>query len=158
MTDVKKQTGLLERKAEKIFKHYYKTKVAPTIGHHKMTMTKDLLKAGKKLVGPTFVGVFPQDKIPNLRNGESVIFNNHTHTEPGEHWLAGFKTDRGLVVFDSFARDLNKFIPIISKQVRVLSTDRKDREQRYFQENCGNLSLAWLLLAKNHGTDLAELI
>lgn len=157
MTGVKKQTCLLERRAEKIFKNYYKTKVVPAIGHHNMTMTNDLLKAGKKLIGPTFVGVFPQDKVPNLRSGESVIFNNHTHTEPGEHWLAGFKTDKGLVVFDSFGRNLQKFIPILSQQVRVLSTD-PDRDQKWTASHCGQLNIAWILLAKHHGIDLAKLI
>ena len=122
-----------------------------------MTMTNDLAEAGKRLIGPSFVGVFAQEKIPNLREGESIIFNNHTHTEPGEHWLAGYKTGGELVVFDSFGRDLQKFIPIISKQVRVLSTDR-DRDQKWLASHCGQLNLTWLLLVKNHGIELGKLI
>ena len=122
-----------------------------------MTKTSELNRAGKKLLGKSFVGVFPQDQIPNLRSGESIIFNNHVSGMNGEHWLGGVKTDKGLVVFDSFGRDLSKFLPILSKQVRILSTD-PDVDQRYVDSNCGNLTLAWLLLAKKHGVEMAKLI
>ena len=104
------------------------------------------------------MGVFPQDRIPPLKSGEMVILNNHLYGQPGEHWMAGYQSPEGLVVFDSFARDLDTFLPLLSRKVKVLSTDRTDREQKHVQENCGNLSLAWLLLAKRHGVELARLI
>ncbi len=149
---------LVEKRAEKLFKHYYKTEVAPAIGHHTLTKTDELNRAGKKLLGKRFVGVFAQDRVPPLKDGEMVIINNHVSGQPGEHWMGGYKHKGKLVVFDSFARDLNKFLPVLSKQIRVLSTDRSDREQRHVDENCGNLSLAWLLLAKKHGVELATMI
>lgn len=38
---------------------------------------------------PTFIGVYPLNKIPHLRSGmKSFIINTHTDNLPGQHWIA----------------------------------------------------------------------
>ncbi len=145
-----------EKTAERHFKKCYRI-ASRAIRHNGMTITRELERAGKKLVGKTFLGVFPQDQVPAMAVGESAIINNHSHDMVGEHWTAGVMTKQGLLVFDSFGRDLGKLLPILSKQVKILTTD-PDRDQRYVDENCGQLSLAWLCLVKKHGVNAGKLI
>jgi len=52
-----------------------------------MTTTEQLTRWMRH--DPTFVGVFPLDKIPSLHGkSHSFIVNTQTHNLPGQHWIA----------------------------------------------------------------------
>lgn len=146
-----------EKSAEKHFKDFYRNRVFKVIKHHGTTKTGELERAGKKLLGKKFIGVFAQDKVPTMKEGEMAIINNHVQGQPGEHWVGAVKSKGELVVFDSFGRDLKKFLPILHKQHKVLSTDR-DRDQRWSNDHCGQLSLSFLMLVKKYGIEAGILI
>ena len=118
---------------------------------HKKTTTdaNELFNAGKLLLGDSFIGVFPMDKIPPLRKNTGVIVNLDTSKQKGSHWIAIFKFLNGkTLVYDSFGRDLTKYIKVKGKAV-----DTSDREQRdpsigdkNRETNCGQRSLSFLTL------------
>ena len=148
-----------EKQAHEIYTTYLKY-VTQMIGN-KTTNSIQLLRIGKALLGHRFLGVFPSDKIPNLRNNECCIVNLDNSREKGSHWTAIYKfNDTKILLYDSFGRNLNKLL-----KVKGINTDRTDREQetkilgdRIEEINCGQRSIAWLLVCSNHGYDVSKLI
>ena len=52
-----------------------------------------------------FVGVFPVDRIPDLRRSRFLIANLDKEGDPGTHWVAIFRTGDGVIeYFDSFGK------------------------------------------------------
>lgn len=72
-----------------------------------------------------FLGVYPSDALPELKNSNflSVIFNLSPHNEEGTHFIAIVKTKLRVYVFDSlgkrkhYSRMINKFIDRIGNPV-----------------------------------------
>ncbi len=74
---------------------------------------KQLEDLGKKILGNSFLGVYPSDSIPNINNkfNVSVIFNLSKHTEPGTHYVAILIKKNKIYYFDSYGKKLtNKYI------------------------------------------------
>ena len=148
-----------EKTAERIYRHLLKDKIYPLVGN-KITYGSDLEKAGKKLFGNKFVGVYPSDKIPTLSPSKKyTILNLDKSNEGGSHWIGAVYDKGDIVCYDSYARKANKIIPSLKapKGGRIINTD-DDVEQKMKQTDCGARSLAWLLFFDRHGKKNAMLI
>ena len=137
--------------------------VYPEVGSDVTTDT-DLHRAGKKLIGRGFLGVYASDTIPRFPKQSQAycIINTDTHSEPGSHWLGVAKRGQHVYLYDSFGRAPDTILPELSRACREqgLRLDAKVSrpEQRKDQNDCGARSLAWLLLCKRFGTRIAKLI
>lgn len=124
------------------------------------TNTDQLNAVGFKSI-PKFRGTYARDEIPkNLKKGESICLNEGKLKTGGWHWLGLYRMKNGqFILYDSFARD-PKLILGTDKinGCKVVSSDRKDREQRVSEFNCGCRSLAFLIVASKYGEDNAILI
>ncbi len=72
-----------------------------------------LEKLGKKILGPIFLGVYPSDATPKLKNtkNQSVIFNLSKHNTKGSHYVAIHFNNDTIFYFDSYGKKLsNKYI------------------------------------------------
>ena len=114
------------------------------------------------MLGNKFKGVYPSDKIPKLNKLQPyAILNLDNSSKPGSHWIAVAYDDNNnnIVVYDSFGRNSQKIIPNLYNAYggRVIDADY-DSEQRIKEDNCGQRSLAWLVIADNDGIDDAIMI
>ncbi len=133
---------------EKEYKKFLKT-IVKHLDNNKSTYDSELRKAGNRLFGKKFKGVFPKDKIPIMKNKDMCIFNLDKSNESGSHWCAMYKDGKHKVVYDSFGRK------VMGKGYKY--TD-KDKEQKKKEENCGQRCLAWLCCAHYYGINEAKLI
>jgi hypothetical protein len=104
-------------------------------------------KIGKKLIGDSFLGVYPSDSIPSIKNinNNSIIFNLSTHSEPGSHYVAVLFNKNKIYYFDSYGKKLsNKHIKNNLKQYKLPIF----YHTRTIQDNnsifCGLFTLAYL--------------
>lgn len=119
--------------------------------HKRSNVTNITLDAiGKNLIRG-YKGSYPYDKLPDLKNGEKAIINQDSHDEPGSHWMAVCRVNGKLYGYDSFARNIERLIPIH----KSISNDTKDREQTVKETNCGARSLAFLYAVDELGIDNA---
>lgn len=134
------------------------------------TFLRDLDKAARLFLGKRFKGVFPAGanlSPNNLKDGESLILNLDRMDEPGSHWIALHYAKRGLLVYDSFGRKTStlegtggkKSAPItpLLRDALIIDADG-DAEQRIDEDNCGARSIAWLMLVRGWGPDMALLL
>ena len=124
------------------------------------TYSDDLDYIGKKILGDKFVGVFPSDKIPKLKNDTYCILNLDNSSEAGSHWIAIYKDNLNeTYVYDSFGRSNKIIIPSLIKSGngKIKDTDR-DIEQKLKEVDCGARSLTWCIFCDNWGIDCAKLI
>lgn len=126
------------------------------------TFSNDLETVGYKLFGSKFKGVFPSDKIPQLDSLKRyAIINLDNSKQPGSHWIAIAydDSDDSLLVYDSFGRKSTKIIPNLNQLYggRFDDTDY-DAEQRIKEDNCGQRSLAWLMVYDKMGKQSAKKI
>jgi len=124
------------------------------------TYSDDLEKAGHKLLGVHFKGVFPSDKIPKLNDIKKyAIVNIDSSKERGSHWMALAKDGDKTYFYDSFGRYDTKIIPNLkfSHNGKIIDTDH-DVEQKISENNCGARSLAWLVFFNTWGGKSAKLI
>ena len=77
-----------------------------------------------------------------------AIFNLDTKKQPGSHWVAVVKDKKHYIVYDSFGRDIKL------KQKNYIMTD-KDAEQSVEESNCGQRSVAWLVVVAVKGIKTA---
>jgi hypothetical protein len=111
------------------------------------------LKIGKTLFKNQFIGVYPADKIP--KNDGYQIINLDNEGLPGSHWVGIFNKLGKQYVYDSFGRPTTEILPLMHKE----ATDADyDPEQLSTQDDCGARSMAWLLLVKHWGIELALLV
>ncbi len=130
-------------------------------GHSDTTGTNELYSIGKKLFGSKFLGVFPQDRLPDeIYNKPSkyAIINNHTSGMSGEHWvaIAGLPNSTKILIFDSFGRASKTLLPLL-KQKKIIDTD-SDAEQKIIQMSCGQFSMGFLIFFNKYGWKNARLI
>ena len=146
-----------EKEVMAVFRKYKKQMIS-LLGR---TVTRDpqLDYIGKQLFGNKFIGVFGQNNanwarlkaIPN----SMMIINTDVAKKPGKHWVAIYRANKTIYVWDSFGRETKKLLPIFQKQVvgnkMKLRQADPDKEQRGKSQVCGQMSLAWLLTVKELG-------
>ena len=150
---------MTEKGANWLYERLFKRIVVPMIGN-KTTYQGELEKAGVKLFGVKFKGVFPSDKIPRLNDLKSyAILNLDKSNQAGSHWVAIAHKDGMTYLYDSFGRKGVKIIPSLyhSGNGRIINTDL-DKEQDEKETNCGARSLSWLLMFDKYGAKNAILI
>lgn len=107
--------------------------------------TTDLQLARAARGVENFRGVFMIDELPREPwVNESAIVNLNTSKEPGSHWTSYIKRGKQVWYFDSFGG-----VPPPPELVRYLGTSNIAfnhlRHQSYDQQNCGQLSVLFLL-------------
>lgn len=122
------------------------------------TYSSDLNGLGKKVLGQSFAGVYPADRIPTLgKKQKYAIVNLDDSDEPGSHWVACAYDNGAVQLYDSFGRNAKQILPSLTANHRVNNTD-SDAEQDDTEENCGQRSLAWLILHALKGSDIADMV
>jgi hypothetical protein len=121
------------------------------------TFSNDLEELGRKILGHSFAGVSPADRIPTLNNNKKyAIVNLDFSGEIGSHWVACAYNNGSVMMYDSFGRKADRILPALTAY-RVIDTD-DDKEQLQTEENCGQRSLAWLIFHAMNGAKNAKLI
>lgn len=140
------------RSTQFVTSHYnrYVDSLEKSLGN-KVTFEKDLNLMGRKLFGNNFRGVFPKDKQPKLKRGQSIIVNLDASTEPGSHWIAKYNSGGKDWVYDSYGR---KNIVKEGEKVKV----SEEEKQKKTEKNCGPRSLAWLMTVYKYGVGHANRI
>lgn len=154
---------ITEEKANKIFRHIYKN-VVSDMGHDKVTTGGELARYGRHYFGNKFMGVFPQDRLPqsmyNKNNTKYALLNVDSSGMPGSHWVgvAGIPNSTKILIYDSFGRKTSDLLPILSQaKGGTIDTDY-DAEQKKIQDSCGQFSLAWLRFLEQFGPKIAKMI
>ena len=148
---------MTEKKAEDLFKKH-KTHLLKVLGR-KATYDDQLTKTGRQLFGSKYLGTYPQDQAPLGRTGMAIM-NTDVSKGPGVHWVALYLTPKTVYVYDSFARPTSQLLKILTKnaagkKIRLIDSDRSDKEQRGASEVCGVLCLSFLCVAKDLGIRVA---
>jgi hypothetical protein len=102
---------------------------------------------GKKYLGKHFLGVYPSDGMPSVKNlkNTSIIFNLSKHTEPGSHFVAVYFNDNNIYYFDSYGKKLtNYFIKKNLKKFNVPIFYHTRPIQHNDSIFCGFYALAYL--------------
>ena len=95
------------------------------MGHDSTTFATDLMQAGKYFLGDEFQGVYPRNRVPNLRG--YAIINIDSYPGRGVHWYA--RAANG----DTY----DGLLPSgLVHDVEMTDDDKL----------CGQLSLAWCIL------------
>lgn len=115
-----------------------------------VTTGLQLQKYGKIFFGRKFTGVFARDQMPVNINFQYMIVNLDNSDQPGSHWVACVRDTNGVLVYDSFGRN----IPLFVNQINTES----DPEQLLQEENCGQRCLAFLLVYDYYGFHIAKKI
>lgn len=108
---------------------------------------KQLEDLGKKQLGKQFLGVYPADSIPTIKNTKksSVIFNLSKHNEPGTHYIAVLFKNNQIFYFDSYGKPLrNMYIKknLLKFKLPMYFHNRPIQEKTSIF--CGLYSLAYL--------------
>ena len=118
----------------------------------------ELMQFGKQLLGEKFAGVYSSDQRPALsKNKPYAILNTKPMSSGGEYWigLARIPTTGKVMHYDSFGRSHRQLFPDRWKD--AVNTDL-DAEQDDRKTECGQRSLAWLLLFDKLGPSAAKII
>ena len=76
----------------------------------------------KKILGKIFLGVYPSDATPKVKNtkNRSIIFNLSKHNAKGSHYVAIHFYNNQIFYFDSYGKKLtNKYILKFLKNFRL---------------------------------------
>ena len=111
-----------------------------------------LFNSGKK---KPFMGVFPADKMPLLKNNEMCIVN--TDDKSGIHWVGCYKYNNKTYCYDSFDRDCRSLSPHWKNKHNWVNANN-DRDQSYSAKTCGPYSVAWLMSFNIHTTKIISII
>ena len=150
---------MTEKGANWLYERIFKRIIVPMVGNE-TTYQNELDKAGRKVLGTLFKGVYASDKIPMLNDLKPyAILNLDRSDEGGSHWIAIARDKDKTYIYDSFGRKVTKIIPTLyhSGNGRIINTD-DDKEQEERETNCGARSLAWLLFFHRYGAKNAILI
>lgn len=130
----------IEARAHRHYEAYLEA-ICNLLSKDTVTRGSELEEVGKDLFGTKFLGIYCSDEeIP--ADGYCIV-NTDVKGNPGEHWMA--TTDGGYTIYDSFGREKwNDF--------------SGDAEQALHQTNCGQRSLAWLLVHHVLGAKAAATI
>ncbi len=129
-------------------------KVEKKLNNNKTTYSTDLDKLGKYYFKSMFVGCFPSDKIPVLTKERCyAIVNLDRSNEDGSHWIALVYKNNKYIFYDSFGRPQTEILKALNNRT-VIDTD-DDAEQKVIESNCGQRSIAFLLLLHTYGEKIA---
>lgn len=106
-----------------------------------ITSSSELDNEGKMMFGSEWKGIFASDQ--KLPTEGLYIVNTDRSNQEGTHWMS-VNSDLDLL-YDSFGRSKSKVLP----QWKGKETDH-DAEQNDKENNCGQRSLAWLLISKHY--------
>ena len=141
----------METKIENVFR-IYKNELIQKLG--RKALSNDTIdKYGKILFQSKYRGSFAQDQKFEKKSGFYII-NTDLESGKGIHWIALILTAKTAIIYDSFARDPKKLLPHLIqhlKNYKIVSSDRKDSEQKGDSAICGHASLAFLLVAQKLG-------
>ena len=147
-----------EREANRAFA-LNKKKMVELLGT-KAQFSDVLDRVGRALFGARFKGVYAQHQPTYGKQGYYII--NTDTSAKGEHWVAVCITQKTAYVFDSFGRQTKNILKHLYKKVRAQGKSMVDadydKDQSETSAVCGQLCLAWLLVAKHHGIKAALLI
>lgn len=115
-----------------------------------ITYSFQLNQKGKQLFGGLFSGVYAYDTIPTLQNNHCCLFNLDKSNQPGTHWCSLYKSGSTNYVYDSFGRKVLKGLGYVNSDL--------DAEQGVKENNCGQRSLAWLVVVYALGINKAKKI
>ncbi len=146
-----------EKEAEKLFMKHFKL-VLSKFGHNNTTISSEVNNIGKKLFGKKFKGVYASDKLPNMKNKESLILNVDKSNQRGSHWVALIKHNNKVYIYDSFGRHSNRLFPHVTKKLGKYIDSDHDVEQKVSENNCAQRSMAWISLFYKYGPKIATLI
>ena len=145
----------MEQKAENVFR-LYKAELISKLG--RKALSNDTIdKYGKILFQSKYRGSFAQDQKFEKKSGFYII-NTDVESGKGIHWVSLILTAKTAYIYDSFSRDPKKILPHLLqhlKNYKIVSSDRKDVEQKGKSSICGHASLAFLLVAQNLGLKYA---
>lgn len=119
------------------------------------TFQSQLDDLGHKLFGNRYKGSHSSDQIPHLKNKECGIINLDPHYLPGSHWVAVYKENGKLCVYDSFGRQTKKILPDALEGNGPVRDSKHDAEQKISESNCGARALAWLVYIDTYGANEA---
>ena len=114
------------------------------------TTNIELNRLGKSIFGDAFLGVFTAEKFPRyIRDGQMFIINTKSSKSDGEHWLSFIKSSKNkdhksrLYGYDTFNRDIHKLSPYFRNK-RFINANT-NRDESYFEKDCGQRSLCFLI-------------
>ena len=129
--------------------------------------TKDVLKTSsttnniqleklcKNLFDDLFTGVFTADKYPkHISNGEMFIIHNRKNK--GEPWVSVSKYNNKMYAYDTFSRNIHK-VSIFWKNNNWISAN-KNRDQSYYEYDCGERCISWLIAFYKYGPRIINII
>ena len=94
-----------------------------------------------KSIIPGFVGCYPSNKIPRMKNNESCIINTDDDKKSGEHWTALIKYQNKFYFYDSFGRSYKT----LSKcWINKKWNDAHDDGQSTSESSCGQHCIAFI--------------
>ena len=137
------------------------------MGKNTTTDNFELMQAGKHLLGDKFAGVYSSDQRPALSKKKPyAILNTKPASSGGEHWVGlacsftgnfGSLPSNGKIMhYDSFGRSHEQLFP--SRWEDEAIDTELDVEQDERTTECGQRSLAWLLLFDQLGSPAAKMI
>lgn len=109
------------------------------------TVGELLDEVGKYMFGGEWRGVRAKDELTDLSNG-MYIANLDNHDEPGSHWVGLAVQPNVIYYFDSFARPNSKTLELKDPHRVIIQEADPEIVQPRKAEDCGQRSLAWLML------------
>ena len=141
----------METKVENVFR-LYKNELIQKLG--RKALSNDTIdKYSKLLFQSKYKGCYAQNEKFELKQGYYII-NTDLEKGPGIHWVSLIITPKIAYIYDSFSRDPKKLLPHLLQHLtkyKIVSSDRKDKEQRGDSAICGHNCLAFLLVAQKLG-------
>jgi len=117
-------------------------------------------KVGKREIGDEFIGTFSVDNVPLKKHTFYAIVNVDKQSEPGSHWVAVYKQDKKLYIYDSFSRGSKKLLSHLYNQAKQLNLTvidvNKKADQKGASQVCGPISLAWIIMTKKSGINISK--
>ena len=145
----------IETKAENVFR-LYKAELISKLG--RKALSNDTIdKYGKLLFQSKYKGCYAQNNKFELKQGFYII-NTDLESGKGIHWVSLILTAKTAYIYDSFSRDPKKLLPHLIqhlKNYKIVSSDRKDKEQIGNSQICGHNCLAFLLVVQKLGVKSA---
>ena len=129
------------------------------MGKKTTTDNFELMQVGKQLLGDKFAGAYSSDQRPALSKKKPyAILNTKPTSSGGGHWvgLARMPPNGKIMHYDSFGRSHRQLFPDRWED-EAIDTEL-DVEQDERTTECGQRSLAWLLLFDQLGSSAAKMI
>ena len=123
----------------------------------RVTNNVQLDKLGSSLFGSDYLGSFSSNEFPKyIREGQCFILNTDSSRSNNIYglWVSFIKINKKIYYYDSYARSpsqLSKYW----KDKKLINANTTDRDQAYGgnkgESNCGQRSMAFLILIKKFG-------